>query len=154
MKNTTVTPIPAPECDHPNRMCDNGTKCISVDYLCDGKADCTDGSDEGLRCAERLCDHSLDCSHLCHAAPEGLVCYCPEHLHLQSDKMTCSNTHPCEVWGTCSQKCKSKGKKHICECFDGYQLEEDKFTCKSVGMFIIHFNENCVKFTIFVFNFY
>lgn len=129
--NVTSSPPTTLECDHPNRLCDNNTKCLSVEYLCDGKPDCADGKDEGFRCEEHLCDHSFDCSHICHNAPEGMVCSCPGHLHLQSDKMTCLEAHPCAVWGTCSQKCIPKNNRHACNCFDGYYLEKDGFTCKS-----------------------
>lgn len=132
MKHTPLVPlVPSIECEHPNRTCDNNTKCIDVKVLCDGKVDCVDGSDEGLRCSEQLCAHSSDCSDICHNAPEGVVCSCPEHLHLQSDNKTCLLDHPCDVWGTCSQKCVSKKRKHVCDCFKGYQLQDDKFTCKS-----------------------
>jgi Low-density lipoprotein receptor domain class A len=44
---TKPTPI---TCDQPSRLCDAGTKCITVQQLCNGDKDCVDGSDEGLRC--------------------------------------------------------------------------------------------------------
>jgi hypothetical protein len=47
--STTVIP-PLFECEHPNRMCDNNTRCIKANQLCDGRLDCWDKSDEGLRC--------------------------------------------------------------------------------------------------------
>lgn len=134
MHTTTLAPpVTKLDCEHPNRTCDNGTKCINVENLCNGKKDCDDGSDEGFRCSELLCDHSLDCSHFCHNAPEGMVCSCPDHLHLQADKMNCLEAHPCDVWGTCSQGCTTKKKRPHCTCFDGYYLENDGFTCKSVN---------------------
>lgn len=102
-----------------------------MEQLCDGKSDCKDGSDEGLRCAEKLCDHSSMCSHFCHNAPEGIVCTCPENLHLQADGLNCLKTHPCDTWGVCSQNCTSLGSHYKCNCFDGYTLENDGFTCKS-----------------------
>lgn len=86
-------------CEYPSRLCDNGTKCIDVDKLCDDRKDCNDGSDEGLRCSDMLCEHSFVCSHDCHNAPEGLICTCPKNLHLQADKINCLATHPCEAWG-------------------------------------------------------
>ncbi|CAH0551681.1 unnamed protein product [Brassicogethes aeneus] len=118
-------------CEYPNRLCDNDTKCISTDQLCDEVEDCVDGSDEGIRCVERLCDHSYACSHNCHNSPDGLICSCPSHLHLQADRSTCLETHPCEAWGVCSQKCTPRGSRYKCTCQHGYVLQKDGFTCKS-----------------------
>lgn len=112
-------------------MCDRNTKCIRVEQLCDDRADCKDGSDEGLRCSEKLCDHAVLCSHFCNNTPEGILCTCPEHLHLQADGTNCLETHPCEAWGVCSQNCEPYGSRYKCTCMEGYLLEEDGFTCKS-----------------------
>jgi len=84
---------------------------------------------------ERVCDRSSDCSHFCHDAPMGSVCYCPSHLHLQPDKMTCLTSHPCEAWGVCSQLCQPLKFGHKCLCEEGYKLQHDGFTCKSTGNF-------------------
>jgi hypothetical protein len=54
----TKKPIPevsteAPsECHYPSQLCNNKTLCLPVDWLCDGKSDCEDGFDEGLRCGK------------------------------------------------------------------------------------------------------
>ncbi|KAF5306597.1 hypothetical protein FQR65_LT18530 [Abscondita terminalis] len=119
------------ECEHPSRLCDNNTLCINADQLCDNREDCVDGSDEGLRCAEMLCEHSLECSHTCHNAPEGLVCSCPPPLYLQPDRMRCLEVHPCDSWGICSQQCTPFLTRHKCSCLPGYTLMADRFTCKS-----------------------
>ncbi|XP_060522093.1 prolow-density lipoprotein receptor-related protein 1 isoform X3 [Cylas formicarius] len=126
---TTMSSLP---CEYPFRFCDNDTKCIPVVKLCDNRKDCQDGSDEGMRCGDMLCDHSFICSHICHNAPEGLICSCPPHLHLQADKTNCLETHPCKAWGVCSQQCVARGSRYKCTCLDGYVLQEDGFTCKSV----------------------
>ncbi|XP_056636916.1 low-density lipoprotein receptor-related protein 1 isoform X1 [Diorhabda sublineata] len=118
-------------CEYPSRLCDNDTRCIQVDALCDERKDCDDGSDEGSRCSERLCEHSFTCSHDCHNAPEGLLCTCPKHLHLQADKVNCLATHPCEAWGACSQLCIPRGSRYKCTCQEGYVIQDDGFTCKS-----------------------
>lgn len=39
-------------CSYPNKTCDNGTACISVEMLCNGKNDCLDNSDEGGQCGK------------------------------------------------------------------------------------------------------
>ncbi|KAF4524352.1 hypothetical protein B566_EDAN007528 [Ephemera danica] len=108
---TPPTATPGVVCEHPSRLCDNGTLCIIVQQLCDKRFDCQDRSDEGLRC--------------------GLVCYCPDHLHLQTDGLTCLMAHPCEMWGTCSQGCTQLKKRYKCNCEPGYKLQPDGFTCHS-----------------------
>lgn len=125
-------PIVSATCEYPSRLCDNNTKCISVDQLCNEQPDCEDRSDEGMRCGDMLCEHSFACSHDCHNAPEGLICSCPPHLHLQADRAHCLETHPCEAWGVCSQICIPRGSRYKCMCIDGYVMQEDGFTCKSV----------------------
>ncbi|KAK9892226.1 hypothetical protein WA026_019028 [Henosepilachna vigintioctopunctata] len=143
VKNVTVIkPLTnTSKCEYPSRMCDNNTRCLSVDQLCDDIIHCIDLSDEGFRCVEKLCFHSYECSHECHNAPEGLICTCPPHLHLQADKKTCLDTHPCDAWGVCSQKCIPKGSKYKCACSHGYSLKDDGFTCKSL--------EDSVPYVIF-----
>nr|XP_022909737.1 low-density lipoprotein receptor-related protein 1 isoform X1 [Onthophagus taurus] len=118
-------------CHHPSRWCDNNTVCVNVNLLCDGKYDCDDYSDEGLRCDDKVCLVSSVCSHNCHNAPEGAVCSCPDDLFLQPDKKHCLEMHPCESWGVCSQKCIPIGSRYKCECHPGYSLMADGFTCKS-----------------------
>lgn len=83
---------------------------------------------------ENMCGFSLECSHNCHNAPEGIVCSCPEHLYMQTDGVTCLDSHPCDSWGTCSQKCIPNGKHNYkCLCNKRYQLQNDGFSCKSNG---------------------
>ncbi|KAG8332250.1 Low-density lipoprotein receptor- protein 1B [Homalodisca vitripennis] len=89
-----------------------------------------------------MCGFSLECSHNCHNAPDGFVCSCPDHLHLQTDKYTCLESHACESWGTCSQRCQRYGRHHYkCSCNQGYQLQADGFSCKS--------NASAVPYVIF-----
>ncbi|CAH1165542.1 unnamed protein product [Phyllotreta striolata] len=121
----------ASSCEYPSRLCDNGTKCIGVEKLCNDRNDCSDGTDEGARCSDMLCEHSFVCSHDCRNAPEGLICTCPKNLHLQADKVNCLATHPCEAWGTCSQLCVPRGSRFKCTCQENYVLQDDGFTCKS-----------------------
>ncbi|XP_052902166.1 low-density lipoprotein receptor-related protein 1 [Anopheles moucheti] len=118
-------------CHHPDRLCRITNECITVAQLCNGRTECPDGTDEGFRCAEKLCDTSNDCSHSCHNAPEGLVCSCPPHLFLQPNGHDCGHDHACDRWDTCSQVCTKTGTHYRCDCVEGYTLMYDKFTCRS-----------------------
>ena len=42
----------AVQCDAPNFLCENGTKCIDSIKLCDDHYDCKDYTDEGLLCGK------------------------------------------------------------------------------------------------------
>jgi low-density lipoprotein receptor-related protein 1 (alpha-2-macroglobulin receptor) len=104
-----------------------------VESLCDGVSDCLDGSDEGMRCQEKLClKGGNDCSDLCRNAPDGRRCHCPQGHHLSPDLRVCVEDHACNQWGTCSQLCKKVDRRrHKCHCQKEFYLESDGFTCKS-----------------------
>lgn len=129
--NRRIYNTTADDCVHPDRLCKTTGICIRVDQLCDGRVDCIDGSDEGFRCNEKICDHNSECSHYCHNAPEGFVCSCPLHLFLKPNGLQCSSDHACEHWGTCSQICEQVGKRYKCKCRDEFTLQYDQFSCKS-----------------------
>jgi low-density lipoprotein receptor-related protein 1 (alpha-2-macroglobulin receptor) len=121
-------------CKSPELYCGKDRKCISMHQLCDGKWDCSDGSDEGGKCGERICDVFSDCQFFCHNIPteSGVVCYCPEHLTLDSDGKSCISPDICEEF-SCSHICETLSpKKTRCRCSFGYQLKEDNFTCESM----------------------
>jgi len=114
-------------------LCDNSTKCVGVNNLCDKKFDCVDKTDEGGKCSYTSCAIA-NCSHICAKAPEGVRCYCPSDMHLSlQDKSQCVDTHPCDGFRTCSQICRKIGnKQHQCLCLPGYALKDDGITCTSI----------------------
>ncbi|CAB3232339.1 unnamed protein product [Arctia plantaginis] len=117
-------------CSVPALRCDNGTRCVPLQQLCDGVADCADGADEADRCGEPMCSLAA-CSHGCHAAPGGPVCSCPAELQLLRDGVTCGARASCASWGACSQGCVPHKHRYKCTCDQGYRLADDGFTCKS-----------------------
>lgn len=42
------------DCPDPKRTCDNGSVCLELFKLCDGRNDCQDGYDESLLCGKKF----------------------------------------------------------------------------------------------------
>ncbi|XP_045762403.1 prolow-density lipoprotein receptor-related protein 1-like [Maniola jurtina] len=145
---TTAAPTAAPsaappaagdDCPAPALRCDNGSRCVPLQQLCDDMRDCADGADEADRCGEPMCSVA-PCSHACHATPRGPACACPAPLLLQADGVTCAPADPaaqpahvCTQWGICSQTCQPHKNRYKCTCHAGYRLADDGFTCKSTS---------------------
>ncbi|CAH0717531.1 unnamed protein product, partial [Brenthis ino] len=51
---------PAGECAAPAVRCDNDTRCVPLQQLCDGAQDCADGADEADRCGSVFVPFMLD----------------------------------------------------------------------------------------------
>ncbi|XP_029806015.1 very low-density lipoprotein receptor-like [Suricata suricatta] len=81
---TSGTPIlpPAPPllCPPSSVFCRNGEECVSLEYVCDGKRDCRDGSDEG------------NCSHFCNRPG---VFRCLNGNRCIEDKYHCGGAQQC-----------------------------------------------------------
>ncbi|XP_077997838.1 low-density lipoprotein receptor-related protein 2-like [Glandiceps talaboti] len=115
-------------------LCKTNGTCIDLSKVCDGQNDCENGEDEtgnGRTCSQNNCGF-LSCEYLCHASPNGGVCYCDPGYALNSDNRTCSDYDECTVWGTCDQICQNLPGTYECTCSDGYVLEGTK-RCKTTG---------------------
>ncbi|CAH1393043.1 unnamed protein product [Nezara viridula] len=128
------------DCPDPKRTCDNGSVCLELFKLCDGRNDCQDGYDESLLCGEDQCAMITDCT-FCQNTPEGHICYCPDGQYFHEDTKMCKKDRPCSEWGTCSQRCLEVHRKPKCYCIEGYILEPDGFSCKS--------NDSATPYVIF-----
>lgn len=126
--------VNASDCHAPDYYCEANQRCIPVHQLCDGISQCSDKSDEAGRCSERLCDHFSECQFFCHNAPNpnGFVCSCPQHMTLNENGRTCSESQTCDEFSTCSHLClQLNPSKTKCKCQHGYHLKADNFTCES-----------------------
>ncbi|XP_077353898.1 uncharacterized protein lrp13b isoform X2 [Festucalex cinctus] len=89
---TTQPPI-KPSCTSPSFMCPDST-CIPPTRICDGKKDCSDGSDEST-CIKR-CPNKSDflCKDRRSCILRNLVCDGRAHCHDSSDEVDCPTLAP------------------------------------------------------------
>ncbi|XP_039297965.1 very low-density lipoprotein receptor [Nilaparvata lugens] len=94
-------------CPYPSWMCDNNTRCIDVERLCDTRNDCKDQSDEGLKCLCSFIFQSKNyalrtmCAHIsattllrdfCAHVPRDSICS-PITIHVQTPTYVTSGAH-------------------------------------------------------------
>ncbi|XP_003373299.1 putative Low-density lipoprotein receptor domain class A [Trichinella spiralis] len=109
------------------------TFCLPLDKVCDGKADCPNGDDEGPGCTLNSCiSGQRYCSYQCHAGPDGSFCICPRGEALIDDSI-CADVNECNDHASCSQLCENTKGSYICSCDKQYELRSDKQTCKAIG---------------------
>lgn len=115
-------------------------KCIPIEKVCDGKIDCTGGTDEGpscdlVSCAANQCSSnntSASSNSTCHKTPLGPMCLCPPGEVQDTANNTCVGINECEIPGLCSQMCTDTKHGFKCSCAEGYQLVNHTF-CKTLN---------------------
>jgi len=75
--------------------CVSGGECLPFALVCNERADCIDGSDEGLLCNSSCTASNNPCSQKCFPSPSGPVCSCNSGYILDKDKRTCEDEDEC-----------------------------------------------------------
>ncbi|XP_071551533.1 uncharacterized protein [Panulirus ornatus] len=129
---TTTTTTAPPAVSQRDRCegyrCDDG-ECVASVSVCDGVADCLDGSDEGHMCRE-TCINNGGCQHVCRPHPHGRYCSCHSGFILADNGRDCLDYPECEDERTCGQTCVEMKGSYYCTCLPGYALLPDRRTCK------------------------
>ncbi|KAH9499010.1 hypothetical protein Btru_004214 [Bulinus truncatus] len=122
--------------NHSTFHCDDRSKCISLNLVCDGTLDCVDGTDELNNCS-LVCD-KLKCEHYCGINKGQVQCFCHKGFEINpANKSSCIDIDECELPGdqhVCSQLCHNVQGSFYCTCHRGYNYKKDSNKCKSEGI--------------------
>ncbi|KAJ8934130.1 hypothetical protein NQ314_013589 [Rhamnusium bicolor] len=133
--------------------CENGFRCkngdcIDLEYVCNGKHDCYDGSDEEGLCSTACKTPVNPCSQKCISTPKGPMCKCQSGFKLMGDGHSCEDENECQFDPpVCSQLCNNNEGGYSCDCFNGYSLRSNKKSCKAEGlpMSLIFTSDNQIR---------
>uniref|UniRef100_A0A3B3YW90 EGF-like domain-containing protein n=1 Tax=Poecilia mexicana TaxID=48701 RepID=A0A3B3YW90_9TELE len=110
-------------------------ECLEPSLVCNGIANCVDGSDEGVGCAQRNCSSpsAPTCDHRCVSTPKGPRCYCGAGFRLQSSSKSCMDVDECTSTPatSCKHLCQNTRGSYSCLCHPGFYLEPDNKSCKT-----------------------
>lgn len=157
MSDNNPSPIyvgPRTACPSHQFQCDS-SECIDIALVCDGEANCPDGSDEGENCPSDQCptDDQSQCAHVCYKTPRGTVGILFYQKTTSLDNLGAIN----------SEERSSTHLLQKCGCRPGFKLQEDGLSCGDVdecmdnrlnicshfcknteGFFVCHCNEGYV----------
>ncbi|XP_046973536.1 putative vitellogenin receptor [Vanessa cardui] len=123
-------------CDKSEKIsCLDKSYCLTPEHMCDGLADCRDGSDEG-----KFCDHwHSQCTNFtcpkntkCKPQRTGPTCMClPSYSIYNDTTKKCELVNECEhVKPSCSQTCHNGVGYFTCSCEEGYTMDRiSKYLC-------------------------
>ncbi|KAK6630731.1 hypothetical protein RUM44_002900 [Polyplax serrata] len=134
-------------CTENEFRCTNNIECIRKEFVCDGRPDCLDGSDEkncteiknctalgtcviapappSLECEvpSRLCDNGTKCVKVLQLCDNKTDCADGSDEGLRCDEQLCS------VTSSCSHYCQNTPEGFTCYCPKGLHLQPDSLTC-------------------------